>query len=257
PRSTAYLLGSIHVLKAENYPLPVPIEAAFSNAQIAVFETDMSKLEQPETQQSIMLKAQLPEGQTLRQQLSTNLYSRFSQQVEDLGLPGTVFDQLKPSVAAMTLEVLALQKLGFDPEYGIDRHFFNRARKAGKQIVPLESVDFQIDLITQFSREEGELLMKTTLDDLDNTRKVFGDLLKAWQIGDTAKLQDLLHDAMRETPTLAKRLVTDRNERWVPKIDQLLQQDKNAIIIVGAGHVVGTNGVVALLKKKGLKVTQQ
>src|ERR1035437_1875358 len=85
-----------------------------------------------------------------------------------------MFDQFKPFMAAMTLEALELQKLGVDPEHGLDKHFFDRARKDGKQIVPLETVDFQLDLITGFSKEDGESVMKATLKDLDNETKEYG-----------------------------------------------------------------------------------
>ena len=160
-------------------------------------------------------------------------------------------------MAAMTLEVLELQKLGVDPEHGLDKHFFDRARKDGKQIVPLETVDFQLDLITGFSKEDGESVMKATLKDLDNETKEYGVMVTAWQTGDTARLEKFLNEAMQDAPAIYKRLLTDRSQSWVPKIEGLSRSGTNAIVIVGAGHLVGKDGVVELLKKKGLKVTQQ
>lgn len=254
--NAVYLLGSVHVLKEDNYPLPAPIETAYSNAQIVVFEADVAKMEDPEVQMKVMTKAQLPDGETLEQQLSAETYAKFKEHATKLGLPVEMFATMRPSLAAIMLTVIELQKLGFDPSHGLDKHFFDRAQKAGKKIVPLETVDFQIDLITGFTKEEGELLMKTTLKDIDNIKKVYGDIVKAWQSGDSKALEDLLNEAMREAPIIFKRLLTDRNQRWVPKIQELLRGDKNAIVIVGAGHLVGSEGVVELLKKKGLKVTQ-
>jgi len=254
--STVYLLGSIHLLKESNYPLPAPIESAFSNSQIAVFEADVSEMEQPEAQMKLMTKARLPEGQTLKDQLSAETYVQFQEQVKKLEMPDMVFAQFKPSLAAIMLAMLELQKLGFDPGHGVDKHFFDRARKDGKQIVPLETVDFQINLVTEFTREEGELLMKATLKDIDNTRKMYGEILKAWQTGDAEALEKLINEAMREAPVIAKRMLTDRNHNWLPKVRELVRGNKTAIVIVGAGHLVGREGVVELLKKEGLKVTQ-
>ena len=111
--------------------------------------------------------------------------------------------------------------------------------------------------MTDFSKEEGELLMKTTVKDIDMLESEFGDLLKAWQSGDSEKLEKLLNEAMEEAPVIYKRLVTERNRRWLSKIEELTRGKENAIIIVGAGHLVGTNGVVELLKKKGYKVAQE
>jgi len=103
----------------------------------------------------------------------------------------------------------------------------------------------------------GEMLMKATLKDLDKVRSLYADMLKAWQTGDGPALEKLLNDSMSDAPALAKRMLTDRNERWVPIIQELRRGGKNVLVIVGAGHLVGDKGVVELLKKKGLKVTQQ
>ena len=255
--NAVYLLGSIHLLKPENYPLAAPIESAFSNAQIVVFETDIEKMESPEAQFKLLSKSQLPEGETLKDRLSPALYSNFVKHAEDSGVPMMMLERFTPSMAAVTLEVMELMKLDLDPEYGLDKHFFDRARKSGKEIIPLETVDFQIGLITEFSKEESELLMKSTLEEIDNTRKLYGDMLKAWQNGDAPAMEKLLNEAMQEAPVIFRRLVTDRNRRWVPKIEELLRGGKNVIVIVGAGHLVGAEGVVELLKKEGLKVSQQ
>jgi uncharacterized protein YbaP (TraB family) len=221
-----------------------------------VFETDIDGLESVEAQQKILSKTLLPAGQTLEGQLSPAMYAAFSNHVEKAGLPVGMFDHFKPSMAALTLEVVEIQRLGVDPAYGVDQYFFRRARKAGKRIVPLETVDHQIELATDFSREEGEALLKTTLQEIDDTKRSYSEIVSAWQTGDSAALERLLNEARAEAPALFKRLVSDRNRQWTPKIEALLQGAQNAIVIVGAGHLVGQGSVVELLKNKGLKVTQ-
>jgi hypothetical protein len=254
--NTVYLLGSIHLLKESNYPLPAVIESAFTNSQIAVFETDVSELEQPEAQLKLMTKARLPEGETLKDQLSAQTYAQFLEQTRRLEVPDLVFAQFKPSLAAVMLAMLELQKLGFDPTRGVDKYFFDRAQKDGKQTVALETVDFQINLVTDFTKAEGELMMKTTLKDIENTRKMYDEILKAWQTGDSAGLEKLINEALNEAPVIAKRMIADRNHSWLPKIRELVRGKKPAIVIVGAGHLVGREGVVELLKKEGMKITQ-
>lgn len=256
-RGTVYLLGSVHLLKKEDYPLAATIEAAFTNSQIAVFETDVDKMQEPGAQSQIMSKAQLPEGETLQTDLTPRTYAAFTNHVAKAGLPPAMFDTLKPLIAATALEALDLLKLGVDPSYGMDVYFFNRATRDGKQIMTLETVDFQIDLVTGFSKAEAEPLMKAELKDMDNTQKDYAEVVKAWQTGDTEKLEKVLNDAMHESPAIFKRLVTDRSLSWIPKIEELARGKTNAIVIVGAGHLVGKDGVVELLRKKGLKVTQQ
>ena len=255
--NSVYLLGSVHFLKKSDYPLAPVIENAFSNSAIVAFETDINKLQDLDVQMQLMKKSQLPAGQTLRQQLSTNTYAAFQQHLKRAGFDEIIFQQFKPALAAMTLEVLAMQKAGLDPSQGLDQHFFQVADKAGKKIVPLETVDFQIDLITGFSAEEGELIMKTTLEDIDTTDKLLGELINSWRTGDAEALQNLLNHAMKDAPAIFKRLVTDRNRQWVPKIEEWARADQSVIVIVGAGHLVGPEGVVELLRKKGLKVVQE
>ena len=166
------------------------------------------------------------------------------------------FESMKPSIAAMTLSMLEGAKLGADQEHGLDRYFIGKAHKEGKQLVWLETVDFQMDLITSFSKEEEELVMKTTLKEMDKLKQEYGNIVKAWQTGDSDGLEKLLNESMQEAPTIFKRLLTDRSKSWVPKIEEFLSGDKNVIVIVGAAHLVGKEGVVELLKKKGFKVTQ-
>jgi uncharacterized protein YbaP (TraB family) len=93
-----YLLGSVHVLKSSDHPLAAPIEAAFSNSQIVLFETDVEKMEQPETQLEMMRKSALPEGETLKQQLSPEVYAKFTKHLEAAGLPPIVFEKMKPAL---------------------------------------------------------------------------------------------------------------------------------------------------------------
>lgn len=254
--NVVYLLGSVHLLKRGHYPLAAPILAAFTNSEIAVFEADLEKIEEPAEQLKLLTQARLPEGETLREHVSAETYRRFASRLAESGLPEDAFSSFKPFVAAMTLEMLELQKLGADPEFGVDKYFFKRAKAAGKQIRALETVEFQIDLTTRFSRAEGELAMKSSLDEIDNTRKQYGEMVSTWQRGDSAALEKLLNDALRDAPTIYQRFLTDRNERWIPQIEALLDGNRNAIVIVGAGHLVGADGVVELLRKRKFTVRQ-
>jgi uncharacterized protein YbaP (TraB family) len=133
-QATVYLLGSVHFLKADNYPLAAPIEAAFSHSAAVVFETDIGLMEDPKTQQQTMTKAMLAPGETFQEQLSPQTYGLFTNHAAEVGLPMFVFEQFKPAMAAITLEMLQLQKLGFKPEHGVDMHFYKLARQQEKTI---------------------------------------------------------------------------------------------------------------------------
>lgn len=254
--NVVYLLGSIHLLQATNYPLPAVIESAFSNSQIAVFETDIDKMEEPAEQMAMMSKIMLPQGETLRQNLSSNVYESVSKHAADVGLPMALLDQYRPAAAVMTVEVMELTALGADPEYGVDKHFLKLARAGGKRVIPLETIDFQIGLLVGFSKEEENLMVEKSLEDIDNEKKLFGEMVAAWRTGDSAALEKMLNDLRTEAPSIFKRLVSDRTASWIPQFEKLLHGSQNAMVIVGAGHLVGSDGAVELLRKKRFKVTQ-
>jgi hypothetical protein len=256
-RATVYLLGSVHLFKGADYPLAAPIERAFTNAAIAAFETDIAELERRALQPETLARTMLSEGETFREQLSPRTYGLFTNCATEMGLPLFVLERLKPVMAAVALVELECKKQGFEPENGIDMHYYKLARKQGKSLLALESVDFQLDLLTSFSREENELLVKSTLEEIRTIREEFGDILKAWRSGDAAGLEKLLNSMAAEAPAVFKRLVSDRSERWAPKIEALSRGTNNAIVIVGAAHLVGKNGVVELLRRRGLRVDQE
>jgi len=256
-QNTVYLLGSIHLLKKDNYPLPAAMESAFTNSAIVVFETDLSAAEDLTVAMSLMSKAQLPEGQTLKDVLSPEVYQSFTNHASQSPMPLEMLVRFTPGMAATTLEGLEMMKLGFDPELGLDLHFYKLAKNDGKQIVPLESIGFQIGLLNGLSKEEADWFMKETLKDLDNVKTDSADMVKYWQTGESDKLAEMLDKGLKESAAIYKRLVTDRNRNWIPKIEELARGNKNAIIIVGAGHLVGKEGLVESLKKDGFKVTQE
>jgi uncharacterized protein YbaP (TraB family) len=221
------------------------------------FETDIGAMDELGTQQKMLAKMLLPPEDSFEQQVSPRTYSQFTNLATHVGLPPMMYQQFKPAMGAFALMVLEFQKLGLSPENGIDKHFYALARKQGKTIVPFETIDFQLGLLTGFSKAEGEQLVKEVIDEIDTTKSEITDMLNAWQTGDTAALDKLLNRGRQEQPAIFKRLLTDRTRQWVPKVEELLRSGQNAIVIVGAGHLVGDDGLVELLRKKGLKIVQE
>jgi uncharacterized protein YbaP (TraB family) len=251
-----YLLGSIHVFSKTNYPLPEVVDLAYSNSGTLVFEADVGQMEDLSNGMKLLKQLTLPEGQTIESQLSAPVYAQFTNYLAETGLPLLMVERFKPAMAAMTIVLLESQKMGLDPEYGIDKHFYHRAKKDSKEIIGLETMEFQTSLLADLSKEEGEAMLKSTIKEAQDMKKDLGELVDAWNTGNSGKLEKLVKEAGDEGTALNKKLITDRNERWVPQIEDLLKQDKPALVIVGAAHLVGNQGVVELLKKGKWKVTQ-
>src|ERR1043166_4721769 len=248
--NAVYFFGSIHFLKQEFYPLDAPIEDAFKKCAAVMFETDLSAAEDLSAQLKILQMAKYPDGQTLADNLSPATYKLFQKKVKELVGIENMFDQFKPWMASMTLLIFELQRLGFNPQSGLDKHFYDEAKSGGKKITWFETPEFQIKLLDDFSKEDQEKFLKSTLDDLDKFEKVFADIIAAWKTGDTKKIDSLISDDVRKYPTLYKKLLTDRNESWLPKIEEILKSGPDTFIVVGAAHLVGKDGVVKMLAKK-------
>lgn len=233
------------------------MESAFTNSQIVVFESDFSKPLDPKTVATLHAKMWLPAGTTLRELLPASVYASFSNHVEEAGLSmAKSFDSLKPGAALEKLQLVELMQYGANFDDGVDRHFADIAQKSGKQIIGLETPDSEIDSLVNFSNSEQELMVERFLADVDNGEKRFNDLVSAWKNGDSIGLQRIMNKQRTNAPTVFKKQVTDRNANWMPKIRRLLRGSQNAIIIVGAFHLIGSDGIIESLKKQGVAVTQ-
>ena len=255
--STAYLFGSIHFLKKEFYPLAKPIEDAYAQSQVIVFEADLDEMQQPQTQLKMLQQGRLPEGETLPQHITKETYAKLQKYLDGLGGLGAAFDSMRPWMVAVALVGLELQKLGFNQEHGVDRYFFTKAKQDKKRIVPLETIDFQLELFTSLSKAENDAMLQQTIQEISGFKKILTEMTEAWKNGDTAALDRLILEAMREFPAVHKKLLLDRNKDWAGKIEKLLAEGKNVFVVVGAAHLVGKDSLVDLMARKGFKTQQQ
>ena len=251
-----YLFGSIHFLKKDFYPLPQPIEDAYKQSQVVVFEVNLDEMGSPESQLKMLQSGKQPEGQTLKDSLSKETYAKLEAHLSESGAPIVLFDALRPWVVAVALIGSELMKLGFNPEEGVDKYFFGKAKKDKKEIAPLETLDFQLSFFTGLTKQEEDAMLRETLQEISNFKKDLQQIIDAWKIGDTKALEKLTLDAMRDYPQLHKKLLIDRNKQWVDKLQKLHASGKTVFVVVGAAHLVGKDSVIDLLNAKGLKVRQ-
>jgi uncharacterized protein YbaP (TraB family) len=257
PKTTVHLLGSIHFLKKDRFPLAAPLEQAFERAQVVAFETDLEAMDTPQAQLDIVGKAKLPDGQTLADRVSKETYEKLGHHLKASNAPVGAFDPYRPWFVAVALLAIELPKLGVDPTYGVDNHYHKRAREGGKTILPLATVEEHLGVFTSMTKDEEQVLLESTLKDLKNLREQYNELVTAWLKGDALTLDRYLNQMSVEQPRLYQRLVSDRNKQWIPPIEKLVRGDKPAVVIVGAAHLVGKDSVVELLQKKGFKMIQE
>ena len=252
-----YLLGSIHVLKPETYPLDPAIEKAYASSERIVFETDIGAMQDPTMQAKMLELGMYPAEQNLFENIARNTRQQLEKKMSALGLPLEAFSRFKPWFVALTLTTLELQRLGYNPQYGIDVYFFGKAQSGGKEIGFLEPPEYQIDLLGNMVNKDQNDFLKQTLKDLELISELAGDLVSSWKSGNADKLHELLHKSFKDYPNLNDRLLIQRNQKWVKEVEAAMRQNKNVLFVVGAGHLVGPKSVVDLLRKNGHKVKQQ
>ncbi len=252
-----YLLGSLHVLKQDTYPLAAEIERAYADSRKIIFETDIAAMIEPGMQARLLELGIYPAEQNLFQHLDGTTRKLLAKKMSEIGLPLEQFTRFKPWFVALTLTTLELQRLGYNPAFGVDVYFFNRAKTDGKEIGFLEPAEFQIKLLGNMAAEDQNNFLSQTLKDLEMVNQLAGDLVKSWKTGDSDRLNDLLSKSFKDYPDLHDRLLIQRNKKWIKEIEGALRKNENALFVVGAGHLVGPESVVDLLQKKGYPVKQQ
>jgi hypothetical protein len=255
--NTVYLLGSIHLLGQDSYPLAPEIEAAYRSSKKIVFETDLQALQDPAWQAALMNKGLLPDGQTLRQQVTDSTYRLLEKRMAAAGLGIAMFEQSRPWLCGMMLVGMELQRLGFDRQLGIDAHFFGRARADGKQLLFLEKPDEQLNLIAGLGGSNQEEFLLQTLSESQTVTSMATEIISLWKSGDDAGLEKILNAGFKEHPDIYERFITRRNRNWFARIQDLIMQADNALVIVGAGHLAGATGLLQLLRQKGFHVEQR
>ena len=255
--NAAHLVGSIHVLTADAYPLPAAIDKVFAESKTLIEEVNLDEMSDPTMMMAALSKAMITDGRTLDQLIDAGTYAEVSKRAEAYGMPMAALQRMKPWLVAVTLMAPTLQAAGFKPELGIDRHFFDRAKKNNMTREGLETLSYQLDRFDQMSPKLQEELLKATIDDLDTQVSGVKDMVRAWTSGDVSTVEKLTLTAFQESPELYQRLLLERNQNWLPRIEKCLADNARCFIVVGAAHLVGKDGLPALLAKKGYKVTQQ
>ena len=248
-----WLLGSIHAGKPSLYPLPDPVERAWQQSRALVMEVDMTHISQAQWQEMGAI-TRLVDGKTLKDHLPMDLYRRTLNAAGQNGLTEAMLAPLRPWFAAITLTQAALERTGYRGEFGVDQHFAKRANDGGKPIVGLETLLEQLGYLASVG-DNQTLMLESTLDELPELEKGFTEVMAAWQNGDQATLINLLKEEMAPPKLqawLEQTLLAERNRNWVKKWPGLPNE---SFIVVGALHLYGEQGLLALLEQQGWRIT--
>jgi uncharacterized protein len=255
--NTVYLLGSIHVLRPSDYPLAPAVLEAYGNAKSVLMEVNMEELSSAQVQAEMLASASLPDGKTLLDVLGQQRYGRAAALAHEVGVELSLFDQFAPWFAAEAISQLQLAQLGFQPESGVEMYFMERARSDGKSVAGLETVHDQISIFQDMPLDTQAEYLASSLEQAHDLPHEVDSMVRAWQRGDSQWFANQLLSEFKQDSRLYQSVLGARNRKWLPKIEALLNDDKNYLVIVGTGHLVGAGSVIELLKKDGIGATQR
>lgn len=255
--NSVYLLGSMHLLTEADYPLAPAVEAAFADSAQLVFEIAPDQFDPVRVSQALQQAATRTDGSTLQQSLPQATWKALQAYAQAQGMAVAALQGYKAWFVALMVMMAESQKAGVNPVLGLDQHFMQRAAAAGKAVAGLESADFQIALFDGMGAQAELQFLQETLADAPRLPQQMDELLAAWRQADEAILERQgLSELRRDYPALYQSVNVARNRAWLPRLQALLRDSPhdNALVVVGALHLLGKDGLVQQLQRKGYRV---
>ena len=256
--SSVSLFGTIHVGRADFYPLPPLVESAFQSSDVLAVEADPTN--QQEAVAAVMSAMYAPPD-SIENHLAPALLSSVAEVSASYGLPFEQIRQMKPYLLMFTLTMLEYQRLGYNAAQGLENYFSQRARNEGKRVVALESMSGQMQMLDNLSPELQSAMLAITVDEIinDEVSGLVAEMVEAWQTGNIAALETTLTVEERRLPqALADefhaRFLAERNVSMAEQVERMLRNGERVFVAVGAMHMVGEDGIPAILAAKGYQV---
>ncbi len=246
------IYGTVHALPPGQNWLTPAADKAFAAADDVVVEVVFP--DQPMVMQSLMMRmGTLPAPVPLASRVPPELRPKLAVLVAQSGLPADVLDRLDSWLVAITLVQIGMVKAGLDPEAGVDVTLSNRAKAENRKLVGLETAEGQFRLFDTLPEAEQRLLLASAVEDAGKMAEQLRALVAAWQAGEIERILKEFDDSSL-SPELEQRLFTTRNAAWADWVQNALKQPGRHFMAVGAAHMAGPKGLIAMLEARGLKV---
>ena len=245
------LLGSMHVLRASDYPVAASVDGLIDRSEQIVMELDMDDVDAAAQQRVILETALLPQGTVLANVVDARVYTQVQQSAAQLGLDLKLLERFEPWFLAITLLDQGLRQWGFQAERGLEQYVVGRAQRTGTEIVGLETLEFQIGIFDSLPPQSQQAMLEQTLSELDEAETALRAMVEAWRDGELESLSAELLDDFDDFPGLYDTLVLTRNRSWVPALERMLADGQRHLVVVGALHLVGDDSVIELLRARG------
>ena len=252
-----YLAGSVHALGADSYPLSAAYESAFNSSGTLVEEINLAEAEQLAAAPLLLSKGLYTDGRTFESAVAKDTATLVATRLKNTGIPMEMIRTMKPWMVMLLITAFEAQKAGLDAALGLDKYFFDKARAASKPVLALETAESQIDRFDKMPETLQEQMLRSTLTELDSQQNSVAAMINAWKTGDAAALEKMSLSSFDGYRGAYSSLIVERNNNWVPQIEACMAKPQPCFVVVGAAHLIGPDGLLTLLKKKGYKIEQQ
>lgn len=252
--STLWLLGSVHALRASDYPLDERIESAYRDAERIVLEVAPAELDPSRIAGVVLPLARYQGDAHLADAFTGEEYARLRSAMREIGVDIAQFRDYEPWFVALQVFALNLARSGYAGTEGVDLHFGTRAAADGKQTAGLETAAEQFGMFDSLPLETQKTFLLDSVAESGAFHDEMEAIVSAWRSGDDGALTRLLEKEFGDKPELRDTLLDARNRRWAESIESLLAAPGDTMLVVGALHLVGDTGLVTLLEQAGYTV---
>ena len=246
-----YLLGSVSLLPHGARALPQVVNAAYRTSDLVVFESDLFLIGSVQFEADELAQARYPAGKTIYDEMPAELMDRAEAKARELGLPMSILERYRPWFFAQTLATAQFAQSGFPLDNGVDRRIYREALADVKLTDGLTPPEEHLAFYADMTPQQGADFLRSALTDLEDTRAQISRILDIYQNANLELLATLAHEMQQQTPDLYQRLVVDRNQQWMPKFEQLRKKKGNVLVVVGAMHLIGPEGLIEMFRKRG------
>lgn len=247
--TTLYLFGTVHILKPNLDWFDEAVKTSFDASDTLVME--IITPEQAESQKIFMELGLDKSGKTLRSKMSDADRAKYDAAMEKIGVPVTAFDPFEPWAAAVTMQLLAVTKEGFDANSGVETVLRSAALASKKPLIGLETMQSQLEIFDHISQDTQIKFLIESAKEIDNMQAGLSELVDSWARPDPEKLATLMNEGLND-PEIYAKLLTNRNANWARWIKSRMDKPGTIFVAVGAGHLSGTTSVPALLSAYGI-----
>jgi uncharacterized protein len=249
---TVFLGGSIHALRSTDYPLPPAYNRAFEASDRLAFEVEPKVLSG--SGEALVKAGKYPKGDSLKNHVDPRTYDYVRRVFALMKIPEEKFSRYRPWLLVLMLD--SPSGRGFSDDLGVDEFLAKRAATNSKPAIGLESWREHATVFSGLTDRQSEALLLLSFIPQANGSGETARIMSAWRQGDVDALARSTRDSFRDFPFFGERLLGARNRNWLPKVEGFAQSGKTYFVVVGAAHLGGTDGLLALLRAHGYQVEQ-